>query len=202
MKSYEILTIVAIILGPIMAVQVDKFIARRRDTKKGKIWIFKTLMATRGTVLSISHVEALNRIDLEFSDSKDFHQVLSNWKEYFDNLSQRKAETQEELIVWNARNEELLANLLFEMGLSLGYKFDKALIKRNIYYPSGHGKMERENELIRQGLLNVLHNESSLSVNIGKVDINEEALSRQEELQKLLIEYYQIELAKKKQINS
>jgi hypothetical protein len=202
MKTYEILTIVAIILGPIMAVQIDKFLVRRSERINRKLWIFKTLMATRGTVLSSSHVEALNRIDLEFSDNTKYRKVLSNWKEYFDNLSQRRAETQEEIIVWSAKNEELLANLLLEMGQSLGYKFDKALIKRNIYYPSGHGIVERENELIRKGLLNILNNESSLSVNIGQVNLNEEASTRQEELQKLLIEYYQLELYKKKQISS
>lgn len=199
MKLYEIFTLVAITLGPISAVQIDKFIERRKNKRSGKLWIFKTLMATRGTVLSVSHVEALNRIDLEFSDNNKFQKVLSCWKEYFDNLSQQKVESQE-LVVWNANNEQFLVNLLFEMGQSLGYKFDKALIKRNIYYPSGHGKMEKENELIRQGLLNILENKSSLSINIGQVDINQEALERQEELQRLLIEYYQLELKKSKSV--
>lgn len=197
MKLYEILTIIVIILGPILAVQIDKFIERKRDKRNRMLWIFKTLMATRGDVLSISHVEALNRIDLEFSDNSKFHKVLSSWKEYFDNLSQQKKESTEEIMIWSSKNEDLLANLLFEMGQSLGYKFDKALIKRNIYYPSGHGRTERENELIRQGLLSILQNESSISVNIGEVALNEEASARQEELQKLLIEYYKIELSTK-----
>ena len=137
MKLYEILTIIAIVLGPILAVQAEKLLQRRREDKSRRLNIFKTLMATRGSSLSFAHVEALNRIDLEFSDDKKYQKVIAAWKEYFDNLGQ-KAQTDEQLTVWVARNEELLANLLYEMGQSLGYKFDKVLIKRNMYSPAGH----------------------------------------------------------------
>jgi hypothetical protein len=67
----EILTIFAIIIGPIAAVQIEKQLHRSRANWERKTSIFKTLMATRGAVLSYSHVEALNRIDLEFSDKKN-----------------------------------------------------------------------------------------------------------------------------------
>ena len=145
MKLYEILTIIAIVLGPILAVQAEKLLQRRREDKSRRLNIFKTLMATRGSSLSFAHVEALNRIDLEFSDDKKYQKVIAAWKEYFDNLGQ-KAQTDEQLTVWVARNEELLANLLYEMGQSLGYKFDKVLIKRNMYSPAGHERVERDNE--------------------------------------------------------
>ena len=96
-------------------------------------------MATRGSSLSFAHVESLNRIDLEFSNNKKYQKVIAAWKEYFDNLGQKK-ETNEQITIWFARNEELLANLLYEIGQSLGYKFDKVLIKRNIYSPVGHAR--------------------------------------------------------------
>ena len=187
---YEILTLLAIVLGPIIAVQVQKYLERSRDLKNRKLYIFKTLMATRGSVLSFAHVEALNRIDLEFSGDRKYLKVISSWKEYFDNLLQ-KAETQEELIVWSARNEELLANLLFEMGLSLGYDFDKVLIKRNVYSPVGHFKTERENEIIRQELLKILQGNATLPIRIDHVELSEDAIERQTKLQNLMIEYYQ-----------
>lgn len=143
-------------------------------------------MATRGSSLSFAHVEALNRIDLEFSDDKKYQKVIAAWKEYFDNLGQ-KAQTDEQLTVWVARNEELLANLLYEMGQSLGYKFDKVLIKRNMYSPAGHERVERENELIRKGLLDVLKAETAIPMTIIN---DEEALKRQTELQEAMLKYY------------
>jgi len=186
MKLYEILTLVAIVLGPILAVQAQKYLERRRDNRNRRLGIFKTLMATRGSSLSSMHVEALNRIDLEFSDDKKYQKIIEAWKEYFDNLGHR-AETEEQLAVWGAKNEELLANLLYEMGQSLGYKFDKVLIKRNIYSPIGHARVERENELIRKGLLDVLNAETAIPMTLINDD---ETLKKQSDLQELLTKYY------------
>ncbi len=51
------LTITAIIIGPILAVQVQKKIERWRQERERKIWVFKSLMATRGIPLSARHLE-------------------------------------------------------------------------------------------------------------------------------------------------
>ncbi len=100
---------------------------------------------------------------MEFNTGKGSHRVIDSWKEYFDNLSNR-SEDKESIAVWIARNDELLANLLYEMGISLGYKFDKVLIKRNIYSPVGHGKTEQETTAIRQGLANLMSGEAALPI--------------------------------------
>lgn len=194
MITYEYLTIAAIIIGPILAVQVEKFLQRNRDSKYRRLNIFKTLMATRGSSLSFAHVEALNRIDLEFSANNKYVKVIAAWKEYFDNLGHKK-ETKEELTIWVARNEELLANLLYEMGQSLGYKFDKVLIKRNIYSPIGHAKVEQENELIRKGLLDIINFDSSIPMTLIN---DEDAIKKQQELQDAMLLYYKTEAEKNK----
>lgn len=98
MKLYEVLIIRAIILGPILAVQAEKVLQRRRENRNRQVGIFKVLMATRGAVLSAAHVEALNRIDLEFSTSKECTKVIETWKEYFDNLRQQADHQARELI--------------------------------------------------------------------------------------------------------
>ncbi len=141
MECGDIISICAIILGPILAVQIEKYLERRRENKNRRLSIFKTLMATRGSALSWDHVEALNRIDLEFSGNKKFEKVIQTWKEYFDNLS-RKYIPEEEAI-WVNKNQDLLADLLYEMGHSLGFNFDKILIKRNVYSPVGHAKKKK-----------------------------------------------------------
>jgi hypothetical protein len=188
MDLTSILTIVAIALGPVIAVQVQKFFERTRNNKNRKLQIFKSLMATRGAVLSVIHVEALNRIDLEFSDKKKYKEVINAWKEYFDNLGNR-VEKDEEIAIWSARNEELLANLLYEMGISLGFSFDKVLIKRNVYSPQGHANIENENNLIRRGLIGLLNDELKLPVSMTNLG-DEESIKKQQELQDLLIDYY------------
>ncbi len=188
MSTPDIISILAILAGPVLAVQVQKFLERQREHKHNRAEVFKTLMATRGAVLSSYHVEALNRIDLEFSGDKKYKKVIEAWKEYFDNLNNRK-KSEEDLKTWGERNEELLANLLYEMGNSLGYTFDKVLIKRNMYSPQGHVNVEREHDLIRMGLIKLLSGEISLSVESTNV-LDEESLNKQKELQDLLLKYY------------
>ena len=71
------ITILAIILGPILAVQVQKYIENKKETRNKKMQIFKALMATRATPLYPAHVEALNMIDIEFYNDKN---VVENIK--------------------------------------------------------------------------------------------------------------------------
>src|ERR1700743_516661 len=193
MDIKDILTIMAILLSPVIAVQVDKFIEKSRADKHRKIAIFKTLMATRGTRLSIEHVNALNQIDLEFYGNKKFQKVVNAWKEYLDQLYV-KFEGDEEFKRWNDKAEELLANLLFEMGTSLGYIFDKVAIKRNAYSPIGHAKFENENQQIRNLLIKVLDGENSIKtfqvISDELFGANLKSLEQTGELQSIMIDNF------------
>ena len=198
MEIKDVLSIIAILVSPLVAVQVEKYIERGRNSRNRKISIFKTLMATRGTKLSNDHVTALNQIDLEFYGKKEYLKVIHAWKEYLDQLNVKfDSEKEEEFRVWNEKSEELLANLLFEMGLPLGYNFDKVTIKRNAYSPIGHAKIENENQQIRHLLIKVLNGENAITtLQVSSDDIvksNNDAQERQGELQKLLIEFYKNE---------
>lgn len=59
------LLIVSTILGPILAVQVQKWLELWREKRDRKLKIFYNLMATRAARVSERHVEALNSIQLE-----------------------------------------------------------------------------------------------------------------------------------------
>lgn len=76
-----LLTILAIILWPILAVQSQKYIELIKENKSRRLKIFKTLMSTRGERLSRGHVQALNLIDMEFMENVYLIGVFSpNWK--------------------------------------------------------------------------------------------------------------------------
>ena len=62
----ESLMIASTLLGPILAVQAQKWVERARTSGDRRDWIFTTLMATRQTRLSTEHVRALNLIDLAY----------------------------------------------------------------------------------------------------------------------------------------
>ena len=63
MTLTDILTILAVFLAPVVAVQVQKWLEVFREQRARKLWIFKTLMATRAATVSQEHVQALNMID-------------------------------------------------------------------------------------------------------------------------------------------
>jgi hypothetical protein len=182
----DYISIAAIFLGPIVGIQLQKFLERQSAANSRREKLFKTLMSTRGTSLSPFHVEALNSIDLEFSSSKKYKNVLSAWDEYIGHLNSAIGEGQ--IAVWLNNRETLLINLLFEMSQSLGFAFDRALIKRHSYVPTGHGAVEEEDNTIRKGLATLLQdNEGYLQMVIMQ---DEEVLKKQNELQELMIKHY------------
>jgi hypothetical protein len=164
--------VIAVILGPVLAVQAQKIIESWREGRGRKLFIFKTLMATRGTPLSPRHVEALNMIDLEFSgkDSKE-KAVLDSWKLYHDHLYNAPQNYQDptyqtKLDTWGAKSNEFLIDLLYSMSVALDYTFDKVQLKRGAYTPQGYADLELENSLMRRGTIDMLYGKRPLPIKV------------------------------------
>lgn len=165
--ALNLLTIIAIVSGPIIALQIQRKLDREREALNRKLWVFKTLMSFRATALAPSFVQALNLIDVEFNGSNEQEKAVRNaWKilldHYFD-LNKAKdpgSETQIE------KGTQLRANLLMAMGRCLGYDFDEVLVKKGSYYPTGLGDVEAEQHAIRRGVLNVLSGRGRIPVGI------------------------------------
>ena len=163
------LTLVAVLLGPILAVQAQKWLERRREERNRKVWIFRELMATRGTRLSGRHVEALNTIELEYDGSKKKQKrVYEAWRSYFDMLYTPPGDPNG-LANHFQKRDDLFVELVYEMGQYLGFKFDRVAIKRNCYTPVGHGHLEEDMNIIRKGLAKIFTSKGS-AVPVRAVD--------------------------------
>lgn len=186
MKLSDGLMILAVLLAPLVAVQVQKWLETFREDRARKLRIFKILMSTRATGLSKDHVQALNLIDLEFQRNK-FKKVRDAWKTYLDHLGNfpREKEDQGRLPVWNEKTADLLADLLMEMGTSLGYDFDLVHVKKGIYLPEGHTKLETELSLIRAGAIRLLFGDASLKMDVERFPVDDDALRKQKQLNEL-----------------
>lgn len=177
MTISDFFMIIAVVLGPIIAVRVQKIIEGIRDKQKRKDDIFKTLMATRGTKLSPLHIEALNRIDLEFSqDSIKEKPIIEAWKIYLDHLNthvdQKDPDFQSKLVRWGEKSDEYLIELLYSMAKALGYKFDKVQLKRGVYTPRGQVDLEIDQLVVRKGLIDMISGKQPLSVRIADIKPN------------------------------
>jgi len=113
---FEWLTLAAIIVGPILAVQAQQFLESVRNKKARRLNVFHTLMATRAARLSHNHVQALNMIDIEFYGRRVLGQriqtpsekaVTNAWKNYSDNLNNRYPDDQ--FNRWVEDGDKLLA---------------------------------------------------------------------------------------------
>ena len=108
------ITILATLLGPILAVQAQKAVENYRERGRRKMFVFSQLMATRRARASGDHVTALNMIDVVFHGGKrrstNERDVLNAWKEYHDNLN--TPFDQQGFQAWSSRGDDLFANLL------------------------------------------------------------------------------------------
>lgn len=103
------LMIIAVFLGPIIAIQLTRFLDNKKEERERKLGIFKTLMATRAYAASWEHVGALNRIDLEFKNNNQKEKtVIDAWKAYHDLLGNKEMLSEQ----WNIKRIELLVELL------------------------------------------------------------------------------------------
>ncbi|MBL0010275.1 MAG: hypothetical protein IPP22_03130 [Nitrosomonas sp.] len=157
------LMIAAVLLGPIIAVQLTRHLDNKKEERERKLEVFKTLMATRAYTVSLDHVVALNRIDLEFDKGDNNEKaVIEAWKEYLDLLCDKSIAPEQ----WSVRRIDLFVELLHKMAQVLDYDFDKTHIKNSSYSPVAHGNIEEEQKALRAGLIEVLAGKRSIPMTV------------------------------------
>jgi hypothetical protein len=183
-------TIIATLLGPILAVQAQKYLERVNEARNQKNWIFSTLMATRGARLSGDHVRALNMIDLAFNGGRSNRRkrtetdVLDTWRDYLEHLTSPANEGNVER--WVEKQNELLILLLSAMATDLDLRYDRVLLRNGAYLPKGHTDLELEQQRVRKLAIQVLSGEQPLSMNVKDFPVSPEMLDSQLKLQESL----------------
>lgn len=117
-------------LGPILAVLITFWRESRSSLKARRLWVFRTLMATRRVGISPEHVNALNLVEVDFYGCE---RVQEHWKVYKDHLFGSGPEDD----AWREKKERLLANMLFEMATALRFRIPAMEIFKGGYAPKG-----------------------------------------------------------------
>lgn len=184
------LMIFAVILGPILAVQIQKFIDRRSESRNKKMQVFRDLMTTRVSTLSFQHVSALNMVGLEFDRRKN-QKVFNAWTTYLDHLGSYPSDDRKLQPIWAEKKNDQLSDLLYEMSESLGFSFDKVHIKKAGYLPQAYVDQENANDFIRKSLVGVMLGELSIPMSVTDFPSDPEAVENQKEVFKLMKEHYE-----------
>ena len=159
-NSLAIASIVAILVGPITALGIQRWADHRRELRKEKLWVFRTLMMYRATRLNVNFVQALNVIDVIFNGKGQKEKnVRTAWKVLLDHLA-----TDQGPLPVREKTFDLTITLLVQMGKSLGYDFDEVHLKRQVYQPIGHTQIEEEQTEIRNLLLRLLKGQGRLPI--------------------------------------
>lgn len=167
------LIVFATLLGPILAVQAQKWIERSREVGKRRESVFTTLMATRSARGSVDHVRALNQIQIAFYDggrvlrNRKCQAVLDAWREYWDHLNTDISQYDEaQHTIHGAQILELFANLLGSLAAERGYDFDRVDLKKGGYHPNSMANAEQLGNAIMVNALSVLTGNKAMRINL------------------------------------
>ena len=182
-EAKDWIVVIATLLGPIAAVQAQKWIEGIREQRARKLRVFTQLMATRAARLSPEHVQAINMIDLVFYGgftlgihrrTRSEQAILDAWKEYHDNLCNGAELMEVQQQAHYAQREVLFLNLLYAISQDVGFSFDRVQLKRGAYTPMAHEEIEADQHALRKVLLNTLSGESALSMKVLQMPSNPE----------------------------
>lgn len=182
METKDIIMTVAVILGPIFAVQAQKLLEKFQENNKRRHALFRTLMSTRAERLHRNHVEALNMIDIEFYghllpfirtryQTQKEQAVTQAWKCYNSHLNQR--DSYDSLDMWLKKCDELFTEMLYAMSQALKYDYDKVQLQRDCYRPIAHGDLENTQLAILSGLNEVINKGRPLPMLVVNFPIQE-----------------------------
>ena len=150
MTINDFLTLAALIIVPIVAVVIAQWLQNRSEKRKDKMQIFKTLMTSRIYGWTPDSVNALNVIDIVFSDDK---KVRAAWKDLNDKYRVTNPDQQHLKKIENAQYK-----LLEAMANSLGYK-EKITWEtiQNPYMPVGMKQQIETQKIMQQAYFNVIN---------------------------------------------
>lgn len=143
MTTNDFLTLAALIIIPILAVIIAQWLQNRSEKRKDKMQIFKTLMTSRIYGWTPDRVNALNVIDIVYSDDK---KVRAAWKDLNDKYRVTNPDQQHLKKIENAQYK-----LLEAIAISLGYK-DKITWEdiQNPYMPVGMAQQIEQQKSMQQ----------------------------------------------------
>lgn len=190
-KIADLAIVFATLMGPILAIQAQKLLERKRALDERRMLIFRMLMATRAARLAPQHVEALNSVPIEFyGKDKKLRAIVAAWKSYIDHMGVTIGEGGMSQEVWNKTCNDFFFDLLSLMAEFLGYEFNRVELSKEVYSPKGHYWIESDQEIIRKGLAKMFSGELALPMDIKNFPVDNDALQEQAEIRKAALKWF------------
>ena len=138
LKLYELLTLVAIVVGPMGAVAITVASERRRRLKERQTQTLRTLLSTRHLPSDPAYSTAINLIPVDFNDVGS---VMMAWQAYIEKIRTVPNAGGEETHRKDCVNKQ--TKLIFAMIRHLGYRLAESDIDISAY--AAQGFIDRDN---------------------------------------------------------
>lgn len=155
----------ATFLGPIAAVLITRYIDQLRERRSRRLWIFRTLMATRRSSLAPEHIAALNQIELDFQSAPG---VMEAYRTYMKHLATPFEPKDNDRVV--RERQSMRTKMLSEMARALKIRVEQLDIFEGGYIPQGHVDIEREQAAVRRLLSEIADGKRSLPIEVRTAD--------------------------------
>jgi len=160
-------TIVAILVGPVIAVLITRYFDRRRERHQRQWLVFRDLMRTRRMRTSPDFVGAVNLAEVEFAQHPE---VVKLSRAYLDLFNRRIPTDEEGWPRFQAEADTILTRLLDAMAKYLGVPMEQVSIMSGGYAPRVWFDTEDEQRKLRLLLTETLTGNLPISVRIMPPD--------------------------------
>ena len=165
MTLNETLTVVAVFLGPITALWIQRELDKRRETRRKRQELFRVIWATRTFPqrLQYRHVEALNMVGIDFANKSS---VIDAWEEYLDKLDTKEPKEDVQKPHFYKERDGKFYALIYAISKTLGYKFTLLDVEKQYYTPEAHNTWAEQETALRQGVVRLFNNETALPIRV------------------------------------
>jgi Family of unknown function (DUF6680) len=162
--SLAIATVIAVLVGPVLAVLVTRWVDKRRE-EHGRRWdVFRALMRSRRNPIAPEFVGALNLIEVEFAGRT---QVVEAWKALLENFSAPLPTAQNDQNLFFTRRGLLVARLLDAIAKAVGIRIEQLDIYSGGYTPVGWETAEMEQQSIKRFFIEILEGKRGFPVELA-----------------------------------
>jgi len=164
-KFTDILTIAAILIGPIAALMIQRALDKSREVTRRQKEIFRIIWTTRGypARLQHRHVEALNMVGLDFEDQSA---VVTAWKEYLDKLNSSEPTDDMQKPQFYRDRDAKFIDLIFAIAKALDYKATRLEVEKQYYSPVAHGTWADQEAILRDGLTRLFRDQNPIPIRV------------------------------------
>jgi hypothetical protein len=161
----ELLTLIAIFIGPLAGVFLAEYLAKRKSRNERRHSIFRTLLASKAGPISI-RMEALNVLPYEFRGEKE---VIAAWRNYLAATNRASSNEQEQISIGQAIGNAF-DELLFTMVKALKIGIEQRDILQGTYNPVGVTNKQEQDEQMRRSFIKFIDGTHPIKVKIVSED--------------------------------